>query len=90
MESVEKCQKGQTDKIIFRVKPQMKAFVREFSEKMGLDVSDFMRLVLEYYWMAFFTKTGSFDEIKTRFFDMYPDREEKNDDKTTERPKLGK
>lgn len=41
----------QSEKIIFRVKPSMKVFVREFAEKMGMDTSDFMRLVLEYLYL---------------------------------------
>jgi hypothetical protein len=68
----ETCQKDRTEKIIFRIRPDMKAFVREFSEKMGLDISDFMRLVLEYYYMAYFSKTGSYEEIREKFFSMYP------------------
>jgi hypothetical protein len=53
----------------------MKEFVREFAEKMGMDTSDFMRLVLEYYWMAYFTRTGSYKDIRDRFFSMFPDNE---------------
>lgn len=62
----------QSEKIIFRVKPSLKEFVKEFAEKMGMDTSDFMRLVLEYYYMAYFSKTGSYKEIRERFFSLYP------------------
>jgi hypothetical protein len=51
----------------------MKVFVREFAEKMGMDTSDFMRLVLEFYYMAYFTKQGSYKEIREKFFAMYPE-----------------
>lgn len=65
----------QSEKIIFRVKPQLKEFVKEFAGKMGMDTSDFMRLMIEYYFMAMFSQTGSYKEIRERFFSMYPDRE---------------
>jgi hypothetical protein len=64
----------QSEKIIFRVKPQLKEFVKEFAGKMGMDTSDFMRLMIEYYFMAMFSQTGSYKEIRERFFTMYPDR----------------
>ena len=67
----------QSEKIIFRVKPQMKSFVREFAEKMGMDTSDFMRLVLEFYYLAYFTKQGSYKDIREKFFTMYPNSEKK-------------
>jgi hypothetical protein len=73
----EKPRKDRSEKIIFRVSPSLKAFAKEYSEKMGLDLSDFMRLVLEYYWMAFFTQTGSYKEIREKFFSMYPNNREK-------------
>lgn len=41
----------QSEKIIFRLSPEMKSFVKEFAEKMGMDISDFMRIVLEYYYL---------------------------------------
>jgi antitoxin component of RelBE/YafQ-DinJ toxin-antitoxin module len=41
----------QSQKIIFRVREDMKVFVKEFAEKMGMDTSDFMRLVLEYLYL---------------------------------------
>jgi len=67
----------QSDKIIFRVKPEMKRFVREFAEKMGMDTSDFMRLVLEYYYLAMFTRTGSYKDIREKFFTMFPEHDHK-------------
>jgi hypothetical protein len=62
----------QSQKIIFRTSPELKAFVREFAEKNGMDTSDFLRLILHYYFMAFFTKQGSYREIRERFFQLYP------------------
>lgn len=59
----------------------MKEFVREFAEKMGMDTSDFMRLVLEYYWMAYFTRTGSYKDVRDRFFSMFPDKKKKSEGK---------
>jgi hypothetical protein len=55
----------------------MKEFVREFAEKMGMDTSDFMRLVLEYWFMAYFVKQGSYKDIRQKFFDLYPDHDPK-------------
>lgn len=55
----------------------MKEFVREFADKMGMDTSDFMRLVLEYYWMAYFCKQFSYKDIRQKFFDLYPNHDPK-------------
>jgi antitoxin component of RelBE/YafQ-DinJ toxin-antitoxin module len=41
----------QSSKIIFRLSDDMKAFVKEYAEKMGMDISEFMRLVLEYCYL---------------------------------------
>jgi hypothetical protein len=68
----EKCSKDRTEKIIFRVKPEMKQFVREFSEKQGVDVSDFMRMMLNFFYMAYFTDSMSYEDLKRKFFSMYP------------------
>lgn len=65
----------QSEKIIFRIKPEMKLFVKEFSEKMGMDISEFMRMVLEYYYLAYFTKQMDFNEIRRKFFRTYPTKE---------------
>jgi hypothetical protein len=71
----------QSAKIIFRVSPEMKAFVKEFSEKMNMEVSDFMRLMVEYYFLAQFSRTGSYREIKKKFFDIYDNPEKGKNDK---------
>jgi hypothetical protein len=68
----------QSAKIIFRVRNEMKDFVKEFAGKMGMDTSDFMRLVLEYYYFAMFTQQGSYKEIREKFFSLYPERNPKN------------
>lgn len=62
----------QSEKIIFRLRPDQKAFVKEFAEKMGMDISEFLRLIVEYYFLAQFSRTGSYKEIRKKFFDMYP------------------
>ena len=67
----------QSEKIIFRVKPQLKEFVKEFAEKMGMDTSDLMRLIVEFYFFHFFTGQSSYRDIRERFFKMYPDRKNK-------------
>jgi len=61
----------QSEKLIFRIKPEQKAFVKEYAEKMGMDVSEFLRLVLEYYFLAYFTKQMGFKEIRKKFFQTY-------------------
>jgi hypothetical protein len=53
----------------------MKAFVKEWADKMGMDTSEFMRLVLEYYYLAVFTRTGSYADIRKKFFTMFPTEE---------------
>jgi hypothetical protein len=68
----EGCQKDRTEKIIFRVNPEMKDFVKEWADRQGLDISDFMRMMLNYFYMAYFTNTGSYDDMKSKFFRMYP------------------
>jgi hypothetical protein len=70
----------QSEKIIFRLKPSLKTFVKEYAEKMDMDISEFMRMVLEYYYLAMFSQTGSYKEIRKKFFDMFPP--EKKKDKT--------
>jgi|GEM_PF-5543817 hypothetical protein len=70
---MENCRKERTAKIIFRVKPEMKHFVKEFSEKQGLDISDFMRMMLEYFYMSYFTGSDSYIELKRKFLNMFPD-----------------
>jgi hypothetical protein len=74
----ETCQKDRTEKIIFRVKPQMKSFVREFAEKQGLDISDFMRMMLEYFYMNYFVEGESYQDLRKKFFSMYPNNKEVN------------
>jgi hypothetical protein len=61
----------QSEKIVFRVSPTLKSFVKEFSEKMNMDISEMMRLIIEYYFLAQFSRTGSYKEIRKKFFDMY-------------------
>lgn len=68
----EGCAKDRTEKIIFRVKPEMKAFVKEWADRQGLDISDFMRMMLNYFYMAYFTDSSPYDELKKKFFTMYP------------------
>jgi len=77
----EKPRKDRTEKIIFRVKPQMKYFVKEFAEKQGLDISDFMRMMLEYFFMGYFTNQAPYQELRQKFFNMYPNGA-KNDTQT--------
>jgi hypothetical protein len=73
MKVQERCYKDRTEKIIFRVKPEMKRFVKEYAEKLGLDISDFMRMMLEWYYMAYFTgEKQSYQELREKFFKMYP------------------
>lgn len=67
----------QSEKIIFRVRKDMKLFVKEFAEKMGMDTSELMRLILEYYFLAQYLEQGSYRQIRQKFFDMYPEREKK-------------
>jgi uncharacterized protein with von Willebrand factor type A (vWA) domain len=62
----------QSEKIIFRIKPEMKSFVKEFSEKMGMDISELMRLIIEYYFFSFFMGTGTYKDMRERFFIMFP------------------
>ena len=83
MESIEKCSKGHTAKVIFRLKPEMKEFIKEFAGKMNLDISDMMRLMVEYYFFCYFVKQGSYEEIQKKFFDLYPE----HDPKTTRKKK---
>jgi len=66
-----------TEKIIFRESPEMKLFIKEFSSKVGMDISEFMRIVIRYYFMAYFTKQGSYRDIKKKFFGIYPDKVKK-------------
>ena len=68
----ESCTKDRTDKIIFRVKPELKSFVREFAENQGLDISDFMRMMLEYFYMSYFTQGKSYQDLRIKFFKMFP------------------
>jgi len=77
----------QSEKIIFRVKPQLKEFVKEFAEKMGMDTSDLMRLIVEFYFFHFFTGQSSYRDIRERFFKMFPDM--KSDTKTAKNNKKG-
>lgn len=62
----------QSEKIIFRVTTEQKAFVKEFAEKTGMDTSEFLRTIIQYYFMAYFSKSGSYEEIRKRFFAMNP------------------
>jgi hypothetical protein len=66
----ERCRKERTDKIIFRVKPQLKDFVVEFASNMGLDLSDFMRMMLEYFYMSYFTEGESYMNLKAKFMKL--------------------
>jgi len=77
-ELTEKKIKERTEKIIFRVKPEMKQFVKEFASRIGLDVSDLMRMILQYYFMSYFTGTFNFEDMKKRFFEMYPNSPQNN------------
>lgn len=78
----------QSEKIIFRTKPMMKSFVREFAEKMGMDTSDFMRLVLEYWFLCYFCKEGSYKTIRQKFFDLYPEHNPKTTDINSKKDKI--
>lgn len=72
MKIEDKAYKSRSEKIIFRVKPEMKEFIKEFASKQGLDISDFMRLILEYFCMAYFTGQEPYQELKKRFYAMFP------------------
>jgi hypothetical protein len=52
----------------------MKDFIKEFSEKTGMDISEFMRTVVRYYFLAYFTRQGSYHDIRAKFFNIYPDK----------------
>jgi hypothetical protein len=72
MREHEKPRKDRSGKIIFRVKPEMENFVKEFAKKQELDTSDFMRMMLEMFFMSYFTQGESYQDLRKKFFGMFP------------------
>jgi hypothetical protein len=48
----------------------MKDFIKEFAANMGMDTSDLMRMIVEYYFFCFFTGQGSYKQIREKFFSI--------------------
>jgi len=66
--------KERTEKIIFRVKPEMKQFVKEFANQMNMDISDLMRMILNYFFMSYFTGEFNFQRMRERFNEMFSNK----------------
>lgn len=66
----------------------MKEFVKEFASKMGMDTSEMLRMMIDYYFMSYFSRTGSYEEIRQKFFRLYPSEEYQNE--ALKKGKMGK
>lgn len=73
----------QNEKVVFRLKNEQKMFINDFAQKMGMDLSEFLRMIIEYFFLAYFSKQPSYNEMRRIFFEAYP-RAKKHEDTKTE------
>lgn len=62
-------------KIIFRVKPEMFEFVKDFSASVKMETSELMRTIVEHYFLMYFSnsnRTATYDDLKCQFLEMNP------------------
>lgn len=65
--------KSKSKKVVFRVSVPMYNFIRDFSSKQGLTMSEYIRGVIEYFQMGFLMGEfhRSYSELKKVFLKKY-------------------